>query len=287
MGIAVGENGPKELGASKGGLETVNIIEESYNHIMSLLDPNKPLFSIRDTWPGPDSIMLSAINVARGNSPVEAVRPQDLEVRPDASSPTGFALWNKAIDVHLEQCIIPEELPEMVSRGILTAEEADVVASGIIQIINPGSKDMHNLLQESKSDPSVRNNYIYKPYRDRMGKGIKLSKNLMQEAWLKRLEKLANLDVPRPYDNAAVIQRLVEHNWYDMVRHEVPGDDGKPSKFHLIGAMFMLQNRNFYPSTWRVGLETHLGITADKPGLVLAMVRQPDWPIGDDQEEEE
>ncbi|KAF4337578.1 hypothetical protein FBEOM_8536 [Fusarium beomiforme] len=326
MGIAVGENGLKELGANKGGLETVNSVEESYNHIMSLFDPNKPLFSIRDKWPGPDSIMLSAINVARGNPPVKAVRPQDLEVRPDASSPTGFALWDKATDTHLEQWyvemmqdeyaalepavarqlsltplndlrtvfivhdkrllgIIPKELPELVSRGVLTAEEADVVASGIIQTLNPGSKDMHDLLQESKSDPNVRNNYIYKPCRDGMGKGIELGKNLTQEAWLERLQKLTNPDVLRPYDDAAVIQRLVEHNWYDMVRHEVPGDDGKPSKFHLIGAMFMLQNRNFYPSTWRVGLETHLGITADKPGLVLAMVRQPDWPIGDDQEE--
>ncbi|KAF4331646.1 hypothetical protein FBEOM_14596 [Fusarium beomiforme] len=328
MGIAMGANGLRELGASKGGLETVNSMDKSYNNLMALFDPNKPLFSIRDKWPGADSRILSAISVARGNHPVEAVRPQNLEVRTDETSPTGFALWDKATNTHLEQWfvemlqeeyaelkpdvahqlsltplndlrtvfivhdkrllgIIPEELPNMVSRGVLTAEEANIVADGITQTINPGSKGILDLLQQSRADAEVKNKYIYKPCRDGMGHGIELGKNMTQEAWLERLEKLANPDVLRPHDDAAVIQRLVDHNWYDVVRHGVASDDGpKPNKFHLIGSMFMFQNRNFYPGTWRMGLETHLGITSDKPGLVMTMVHQPDWPIGDDQEEE-
>ncbi|CZR44350.1 uncharacterized protein FPRO_14108 [Fusarium proliferatum ET1] len=328
MGIALGENGLRELGASKGGLEPVNSMDTSYNNLMALFNPDKPLYSIRDKWPGADSKILSAVNVTRGRPPVEAVRPQDLEVRPDETSPTGYALWDKATNRLLEQWfvemlqeeyaelepavarqlsmtplndlrtvfivhdkrllgIIPEELPNMVSRGVLTAEEADIVADGIVQTINPGSKGLQKLLLESKSDPNVRDNYIYKPCRDGMGHGIDLGRNLTQEAWLERLEKLANPDILRPHDNAAVIQRLVDHNWYDVVRHEVSTDDGpRPNKFHLIGSMFMFQNREFYPSTWRMGLETHLGITSDKPGLVMAMVHQPDWPVGEDQEEE-
>ncbi|KNB08950.1 hypothetical protein FOXG_09634 [Fusarium oxysporum f. sp. lycopersici 4287] len=328
MGIALGENGLLELGASKGGLEPVNSMDASYNNLMALFDPDKPLFSIRDKWPGADSKILSAVNVARGRPPVEAVRPQDLEVRPDENSPTGFSLWDKATNRLLEQWfvemlqeeyadlepavarqlsltplndlrtvfivhdkrllgIIPEELPKMVSRGVLTAEEADIVADGITQTINPGSEGLQNLLRESKSDSDIKNYYIYKPCRDGMGHGIELGKNLTQEAWLERLEKLANPDVLRPHDDAAVIQRLVDHNWYDVVRHEVSTDDGpKPNKFHLIGSMFMFQNRKFYPATWRMGLETHLGITSDKPGLVMGMVHQPDWPIGENQEQE-
>ncbi|KAF5234730.1 hypothetical protein FANTH_12082 [Fusarium anthophilum] len=328
MGIALGENGLRELGASKGGLEPVNSMDASYDNLMALFNPDKPLYSIRDKWPGADSKILSAVNVARGRPPVEAVRPQDLEVRPDDTSPTGFALWDKATNRLLEQWfvemlqeeyaglepavarqlsltplndlrtvfivhdkrllgIIPEELPKMVSRGLLTAEEAAIVADGIIQTINPGSEGLRNLLRDSKSDPNLKHKYIYKPCRDGMGHGIELGKNLTQEAWLEHLEKLANPDVLRPHDDAAVIQRLVDHNWYDVVRHEVSTDDGPhPNKFHLIGSMFMFQNRKFYPATWRMGLETHLGITADKPGLVMAMVHQPDWPIGEDQEEE-
>ncbi|KAF4445339.1 hypothetical protein F53441_10888 [Fusarium austroafricanum] len=325
IGVSLSTNGLKELGASEGGLETMNTIEKSYNHIMSFFDPEKPLFTIRDKWPGADSRLLSSLNTTH---PVKAVRPQDLELRPDESSPTGFALWDKATNTHLEQWliemlqeeyavlepavarqlalsplndlrtvfivhdkrllgIIPEELPNMVSRGVLTAEEADIVASGIIQTLNPGSEGIRSLLRDSKNNPDVRKDYIYKPCRDGMGHGIDLGRNLSQEAWLERLEKLANPDVLRPHEDAAVIQRLVDHNWYDMVRHEVSSDDGaKPNKFHLIGSMFMIQNRQYYAAPWRMGLETHLGITADKSGIVMALVHQPDWPIGDDQEEE-
>lgn len=183
--------------------------------------------------------------------------------------------------------IIPEELPGMVSRGVLTAEEAEIVAAGITQTINPGSEGVRDLLRESKENPDLRNGYIYKPCRDGMGHGIELGRNMTQEAWLERLEKLANPDVLRPHDDAAVIQKLVDHNWYDMVRHEVLSDDGaKPNKFHMIGSLFMLHNQRYYAAPWRMGLETHLGITSDKPGLVMAMVRQPDWPVSYEQEEE-
>jgi hypothetical protein len=183
--------------------------------------------------------------------------------------------------------IIPEELPGMVSRGVLTAEEADIVAAGIAHTINPGSDAMRNLIHQSKENPEVRAGYIYKPCRDGMGHGIELGRNMTQEVWLERLEKLANPDVLRPHDDAAVIQKLVDHNWYDMVRHEVASDDGaKPNKFHLIGSFFMFHNQNYYAAPWRMGLETHLGITDDKTGVVMAMVRQPDWPVRDDQEEE-
>ncbi|KAF5662851.1 hypothetical protein FHETE_7745 [Fusarium heterosporum] len=328
IGISLGDNGLRELGASEGGLETANTVEEAYSRVMSMFDPEKPLFCIRDKWPGADSQVLSAIHAARGRQAIKTVRPLDLEARPDESSPTGFALWDRATNTHLEQWfvemwqeeyaqldetvirqlaltplndprtvfivhdkrllgIVPEELPGMISRGVLTPEEADLVASGIIQTINPGSEGIRDLLRESIKDDNVRKDYIYKPCRDGMGHGIELGRNLTQEAWLERLKKLANPDVLQPHDDAAVIQRLVDHKWFDVVRHEVPTDDGaKPKKFHLIGSMFMFHNQSFYPAAWRMGLETHLGITEENTGIVMAMVHPPDWPIGDDQEEE-
>ncbi|KAF4988259.1 hypothetical protein FGRMN_9883 [Fusarium graminum] len=328
IGISLGDNGLRELGASERGLKTANTVEEAYSRVISMFDSEKPLFCIRDKWPGADSQVLSAIHAARGEQAIKTVRPLDLEARPDESSSTGFALWDRATNTHLEQWfvemwqeeyarldetvirqlaltplndprtvfivhdkrllgIIPEELPEMISRGVLTPEEADVVASGIIQTINPGSGGIRDLLRESIKDDNVRKDYIYKPCRDGMGHGIELGRNLSQEAWLERLKKLANPDALQPHDDAAVIQRLVDHKWYDVVRHEVPTDDGvKPKKFHLIGSMFMFHNQDFYPAAWRMGLETHLGITEENTGIVMAMVHPPDWPIGDDQEEE-
>jgi len=161
---------------------------------MSLFDPEKPVFTIRGNWPGADSKLLSAANVARNRSPVDAVDPKNLEVRPDEASPTGLSLWDKTTDTHLEQWIIemlqpeysdvdpavtrqlalspandlrtvfivhdkrllgiiPEELPGMVSRGVLTAEEAEIVVAGITQTINPGSEGVRDLLRDSKEDP--------------------------------------------------------------------------------------------------------------------------------------
>ncbi|KAF5022838.1 hypothetical protein F66182_5132 [Fusarium sp. NRRL 66182] len=336
IGIGQIASGVNKVGAAKGGLETANSIEvtavailpESPQHIMDLFEPDKPVFSIRDKWPGADSKILSACNTSLGRPPIVAVRPQDLELRPDGSSSTGYSLWDRSTNVELTQWfvemlqdeyaalepavarqlsltplndlrtvfivhdkrllgIIPEELPGMVERGVLTAEEAEIVSSGIVETINPGSEAIQKLLRDSATDPAVRNGYIYKPCRDGMGNGIELGKNLSQQDWLARLSELANPDVLRPHQHAAVIQKLVNHHWYDIVRHEVPDVTGPgPEKFHLIGSMFMLQSRHFYSGIWRVGLETHLGISSDKPGLVMAMVHQPDWPISSDQEEE-
>ncbi|RBR05716.1 uncharacterized protein FIESC28_11305 [Fusarium coffeatum] len=328
MGVYLTTNGLKEIGAAKGGLETQGNIDEAYDRLISLFDPEKPVFTIRGNWPGADSKLLSAANVARNRSPVDAVDPKNLEVRPDDASPTGLSLWDKTTETHLEQWIIemlqpeyseldpavaqqlalspandlrtvfivhdkrllgiiPEELPGIVSRGVLTAEEAEIVAAGITQTINPGSEGVRDLLRDSKENPDLRKGYIYKPCRDGMGHGIELGRNMTQKAWLERLEKLDNPDVLRPHDDAAVIQKLVDHNWYDMVRHEVPSDDGaKPNKFHMIGSLFMLQNQKYYAAPWRMGFETHLGITSDKPGLVMAMVRQPDWPVSYEPEDE-
>ncbi|KAL6916552.1 hypothetical protein ACHAP8_007027 [Fusarium lateritium] len=328
LGISLATNGLNELGAATGGLETQSDMEGSYEHVMTMFDPEKPLFTIHNSFPGADSKTLSGVNLSKDRPSVEAVDPKNLEVREDKSSPTGLSLWDKSTGLRLEQWIIemlqeeytgldppvvrqlalsplndlrtvfivhdkrllgiiPEELPGMITRGVLTAEEADIVADGLAQTINPGSEGLRSLIRESESNPDVRAGYIYKPCRDGMGHGIELGRNMTQEAWLECLKKLATPNVLRPHDNAAVIQKLVDHKWFDMVRHEVASDDGaKPNKLHIIGSLFMFHNQNYYPAAWRMGLETHLGISGDKPGIVMAMVRQPDWPVGYDQEEE-
>ncbi|GKU05737.1 hypothetical protein FLAG1_09051 [Fusarium langsethiae] len=328
LGISLATNGLKELGAAAGGLETQGDMEGSYDRVMMMFDPEKPLFTVHRNFPGADSKTLSGVNLSRGRPSVEAVDPNNLEVREDKSSPTGLSLWDKSTDTHMEQWIIemlqeeyvglepavvqqlalsplndlrtvfivhdkrllgiiPEELPGMVARGVLTAEEAEIVANGLAHTINPGSEGLRSLIRESEDNPDVRLGYIYKPCRDGMGHGIELGRNMTQEAWLERLKKLATPDVLRPHDDAAVIQKLVDHRWLDMVRHEVASDDGaKPNKLHMIGSFFMFHNQNYYAAPWRMGLETHLGISGDKPGIVMAMVRQPDWPVCYDQEED-
>ncbi|KAM5358009.1 hypothetical protein ACJZ2D_015685 [Fusarium nematophilum] len=328
--VAVGHHasGISQLGAGKDGFEMANSLEESHMLLMDFFDTSKPLFCVRDKWPGVDSSFFLVAYTARTSQPAGVVRPADLELRPDASSPTGYSLWDRSTDVllsqwfaemlqeewadldptvarHLAQTplndlrtvllvhdkrllgILPQELPGMVDRGVLTAGEADTLAAGIARTLIPGSEELQTLLRESAADPAIKDHYVYKPCRDGSGSGVELGRNLSQEEWLGRLGRLAGSDALRPCQHPAVIQRLVEHHWYDMVRHEVPGVTGpKPEPFHLIGSMYMFQSRRFYPGPWRLGLETHLGLSPDSPGIVMSTIYMPDWPFCNDGDEQ-
>ncbi|KAF4975789.1 hypothetical protein FZEAL_7470 [Fusarium zealandicum] len=314
------------LGANKDGLAPLVSFEESYNHITDFFDTSKPLFCVREKWHAIDSRLLLPAYTERTNQPTAVVRPSDLEIRPDSSSPSGVSLWDRSKNILMEQWvaemlqdewaaldpavahqlaltplndirtillvhdkrllgILPDELPGMVTRGVLTAEEADVVAAGIAKTLIPGSKELQALLRESAADPTIKDNYIYKNCRDGLGQGIDLGRNLTQQEWLARLERLADPDVIRPHQDAAVIQRLVDHHWYDVVRHEVPSHTGpEPEKFHLIGSMYMFQSRQFYLGPWRLGMETHLGLSPSDAGIAMSAVRLPNWEVCNEME---
>ncbi|KAH6898057.1 hypothetical protein B0T10DRAFT_543095 [Thelonectria olida] len=321
-------NGVSQLGLGQHGVETLNSLEDSYLRLIDFFDPSKPLYCVREKWPGVDSSVLLPTYTARTKQPTGVVRPADLELRPDETSPTGYALWDRSTSTLMEQWfvemlqdewasldpavarqlaltplndlrtvllvhdkrllgILVEEIPGMVSRGVLTAEEGDIVAAGIAETIIPGSAPLQTLLRESTADPAVKDSYVYKPCRDGSGRGVELGRNLSQAEWLARLSRLASADVLRPHQHPAVIQRLVDHHWYDVVRHEVPGVTGpEPQKFHLIGSMHVFQSRRFNCGPWRLGLETHLGMDSESPGLMMSSVRLPEWLMCTENEDE-
>ncbi|KAF4459727.1 hypothetical protein FALBO_13512 [Fusarium albosuccineum] len=328
--LAVGHHasGVSRFGAGKNGFQSISSLEESRKRLMDFFDKSKPLFCIRDKWPGVDSAVFLPAWTVITNQPTRIVRPVDLELRPDDSSPMAYALWDRSSNVLISQWfaemmqdewagldpavarhlaltplndlrtillvhdkrllgILPQELPGMVARGVLTADEADIVAAGIVETLIPGSAELEALLQKSAADSTVKDGFVYKPCRDGSGEGVELGRNLTQDDWLARVERLAGSDALQPHQHPAVIQRLVEHKWYDFVRHEVPGVTGlEVDKFHLIGSMYMFQSRIFYPGVWRLGLETHLGLSPDSPGIVMSAVRLPDRPFCDKDEEE-
>ncbi|KAJ3530338.1 hypothetical protein NM208_g9369 [Fusarium decemcellulare] len=328
--LAVGHHasGVSRFGAGKNGFQSISSLEESRKRLMDFFDKSKPLFCIRDKWPGVDSAVFLPAWTVITNQPTRIVRPVDLELRPDDSSPIGYALWDRSSNLLIPQWfaemmqdewagldpavarhlaltplndlrtillvhdkrllgILPQELPGMVARGVLTTDEADIVAAGIVETLVPGSAELQALLQKSAADSTVKDGFVYKPCRDGSGEGVELGRNLTQDDWLARVERLAGSDALQPHQHPAVIQRLVEHKWYDFVRHEVPGATGlEVDKFHLIGSMYMFQSRIFYPGVWRLGLETHLGLSPDSPGIVMSAVRLPDRPFCDEDEKE-
>ena len=177
--------------------------------------------------------------------------------------------------------ILSEELPGMVERGVLSEQESRIVEDSLPPTMTPGTTAIHTLLQESKTDPTLKNGYIYKSCRDGYGVGIETGRELSQEEWLARLGLLDTRPL-RPSEGAAVVQKLVDHYWYDVVRHDVPGKTGpEPDKVHLIANFFMFQDQDqgFMCGPWRTGMEKHLGLGADGTGIGMGPVRVPDWEV--------
>lgn len=68
------------------------------------------------------------------------------------------------------------------------------------------------------------------------------------------------------------------------MRHEIPEDAKTQSKMHLIGFTHMFDDRVFCMRPWRIGIDLHLGLGPRATGIAMGAVRQPTWPIMEDNE---
>lgn len=168
--------------------------------------------------------------------------------------------------------IIEQELPDLVERGVLTADERQALENGIAHTILAGSNEMQQILKLSKSDEKLRGKYIVKAVRDGFGTGIQMGKGLSQEEWLKLLESQA-VKALLPSEGTVVVQKLVDHVWYDIVRHD--GDDaGQPKLLHLIGSYHMINGKLGVYGPWRVGEELHVGLRGPGDLVSSTIIRQ-------------
>lgn len=170
--------------------------------------------------------------------------------------------------------IVLEEIPGMVKRQRLSSLEALELIGAVIDTSQPGTEILWDLLKRSRDDVHARNNYIVKPIRDGSCEGIRLGKNMTQEEWLQTLERLAARPL-RPSENACVVQRLVEHVQYDIVRHD---PDYGVEQFHLIGSGHMINSQAFVLGPWRIGQDVHVGLGGEKKGIVMSAVLRPNLP---------
>lgn len=304
--------------------------------VFDLFDTRKPLFHIREKWPGVDSHILAREYQQRFGQPMITVKPSDLRVLPDDRSPTGYSLYycadsSTSIDNHkqqvnggeheqtnlqkIEQCslelfqeeyemdplilqqistmcvndfrnvflihdkrilgIIEEELPNLHDRQVLTSEECFDLSNGIAQTLLAGTSAMKVLLDRSRQNDKEKDVWIIKPVRDAMCHGIKLGKNISQQEWLDLLERHADHAL-LPSEGACVVQRLVDHIWYDIVRHHEGDESVQAEKFHLIGSMHMINSKLEVFGPWRLGEEVHVGFTEEgNKGIVMSSVIRP------------
>lgn len=172
--------------------------------------------------------------------------------------------------------VVREQIPNLVARGVLTREEADLLEEGIIQTILPGTFSMGDLLDRSKHDTDLKNKYIIKPVRDAACNDILLGRNIPQYDWLALLERLSTKPL-RPSEDAFIVQRLVDHVWYDIATHDEGGLT--PEVYHLIGSQHVINSEIDVFGPWRLGKEVHVGLSGKegkKKGIVMCSVLRPE-----------
>ncbi|OKL58148.1 hypothetical protein UA08_06450 [Talaromyces atroroseus] len=170
--------------------------------------------------------------------------------------------------------VVQQEIPNLIDRNVLSAVEGMALRNGIAETVIPGSSEARRLLEDAKQDPLAKNQYIIKPVRDASCNGIRFGEQMDQDDWLSFLERMASRALyPASDDDACVIQRLVDHARYDIVRHDV--DVAKTEQFHLIGSCHMINSQTFVFGPWRIGDKVHVGLAPGAGGIVMSCVLRP------------
>jgi hypothetical protein len=297
-------------------------VQKHVHYIKGLLDPEKPLFCIRHDGAPVSSDSLNVhisqeVRVIRpqdlemrqdtafingkklwhspSNVPVEQwfteIRQEDwISLEPAIAHQLCLTPLNDLRTIFLVNDkrllgILLQELTNMVRRGVLSNSEATFLGQSIPETHLPNSKGVRELWEASKSNPAIKDDYIIKLDRSEGGKNIDLGRNLTQEDWLYRLQKLSRSEPLLPSDKPAIVQRLVDQKFYDIVRHEVRGQTGNEiAKLHLIGSCFLIQMQHFVEGLWSVGLDGRLALDPENPGIFMCGARLPDWELCNEDE---
>lgn len=170
--------------------------------------------------------------------------------------------------------VVLEEIQNLVDRNVLSLSESIVLRDGIAETLIPGSNALKQLLEQSEQDPLAKNQWIVKPVRDASCNGIRLGIDIEQDEWLSLLERLASRALYPASDDAYVVQRLVQHAKYDIVRHDVTVV--KTEQFHLIGSCHMINSQSLVFGPWRIGEKVHVGLGPNARGIVMSCVVGPE-----------
>ncbi|KAI3587978.1 hypothetical protein IWW34DRAFT_797944 [Fusarium oxysporum f. sp. albedinis] len=115
--------------------------------------------------------------------------------------------------------IVRQEIPQLVTRGVVTAVQAEALRVGIAETLIPGSKELNDLLHKSVVSPDVRHDYILKPIRSGKGQGIIFGEDVTAPEWTSLLQALTS-----PNEISAelcVVQRRITPQ--GMVRYPLVG----------------------------------------------------------------
>ncbi|OQD88118.1 hypothetical protein PENANT_c004G03270 [Penicillium antarcticum] len=168
--------------------------------------------------------------------------------------------------------IIREELGSLVSRDVLSTEQATDLERGITPTILPGSTAMEKFIASCKISEGFKDGYILKPIRGGKGAGILFGDELDNDDWLARLEPLREARM-KAGKTLYVVQRQIRQPYYDIL----VGVKGKPERCHMVGTYHAVGGQFLGLGTWRCS-PGRLCAVSDGATWVCSLVRAEEKP---------
>ncbi|KOS48699.1 hypothetical protein ACN38_g376 [Penicillium nordicum] len=130
----------------------------------------------------------------------------------------------------------------LVSRKVLSPEQATRLENGITPTILPGSVELEDLISCSQ----IKDGYILKPIRSGKGAGILFGDQLSHADWQEKLEQLKCPHL-KPENTVHVVQRQINQLYYDITI----GLSGKPTACHMVGTYHAVNGQFLGLGGWR------------------------------------
>ncbi|KAJ4069925.1 hypothetical protein NW756_002251 [Fusarium oxysporum] len=141
--------------------------------------------------------------------------------------------------------IVRQEIPQLVTRGVVTAVQAEALRLGIVETLIPGSKELNDLLHKSVFSPDVRHDYILKPIRSGKGQGIIFGEDVTAPEWASLLQALTSPgEIPA---ELCVLQRRITPRKYNLMLRASEG----MVRYPLVGTYHVTNGELLGLGTWR------------------------------------
>ncbi|CAI6339875.1 unnamed protein product [Periconia digitata] len=152
--------------------------------------------------------------------------------------------------------IIRQEIPNMLSREVITQSQADALKWGIVETVLSKSLEAQSLLQNSQSHPNLKNDYILKPIRSGKGDGIIFGEDLTDYEWINKLEGLQSINT-QSLGTSYVAQRRIVPLLYNLTLNLGDGE----TQYPLVGTYHVVNGKFVGTGIWRSSLDRVVAVT--------------------------
>ncbi|KAJ5644203.1 uncharacterized protein N7484_006710 [Penicillium longicatenatum] len=142
--------------------------------------------------------------------------------------------------------IVHEELGSLVSRKVISPEQAEWLNRGIAPTVLPGCAALDQLIKDCKSSEVMQEKYLLKPIRGGKGAGILFGDEVSHCDWITILESMRYPKLSRG-KTLYVVQRKVNQPYYDVLL----GPELKTARCHMVGTYHAVNGEYLGLGTWR------------------------------------